>query len=191
MKTETINIYKFSELSDSAKEKAYDYIRTNWHYLGENVLYESIDSLKKFSEFYGLDLDYSISIFPDRGENITAKISNDDIYKLRGVRLFKYLTNNFEKILPAYSKDKKLKNMLAESCPFTGMMYDETLLDKMREFMKKPSDIDFQDLIDDCTSDLLKAIHSEGDYIYSYEGLKEMILDNDEVYDFLEDGTFH
>ena len=68
-------------------------------------------------------------------------------------------------------------------------MYDEVLLDDIRAFMKKPYDISFQDLIENCTYSLLKAIHDEGEYIYSDEGLLDLCQANE--YEFNIGGSFY
>ena len=167
-------IYSYTIESHPDKDAVYEWVRSNWHDLGDFGLSDSIESLKGFCNHYDLELDYSISIVPDRSEHIYISFKNDDVNELRGVRLYKYLVNNYS---------------LDEDCPFTGFVHDEVLLDDIREFMKKPYDISFQDLIENCTHKLLKAIHDEGEYIYSDEGLKEMCEANE--YEFNEDGSIY
>ena len=169
----TITTYNINEHPD--KEAAYQYIRDNWHDLGQHYLDESIESLKAFSDYFNADLDYAISVVPDRGEFITCNIADENISKLSGNRLRTYLVNNFSKI--------------STCCPFTGCCYDETLLDQLRAFIKAPDGRDFQELLSDATSDLLKDLHSEGEYIYSDEGIHELLESNE--YDLLIDGSIH
>ena len=170
---QTINIYSYDELNEAAKQKAISEIQENEHYLGDVPLFEAIESLKGFSNYYNLSLTYSLSIIPDRGEHITATIEDDDLAELSGVRLFKYLTNNFDTYISQYTK--KRASTLAGDCPFTGVCYDEFLLDEIRSFMKQPDERTFQELINDCTTNLKRTLHNEGEYIYSDEGIKELL----------------
>ena len=171
----THKIHTYTIDSHPDPESVYDWVRDNWHDLGEHSVYEAIDSLKAFASYYDADLDYSIGIVSDRGEFISLDIS-EDISELSGVRLWKYLQKN-------YPVD------LSGNCPFTGIVWDETLLDGIREFMKKPDSRDFSDLLSDCSDKLLSAIHSEGEYIYSDEGLKDLLEANQ--YEFTESGEFY
>lgn len=183
MKTHTIKTYTIDEHPDP--DLVYDWVRNNWHDLGDNVLQESLESLKGFAAYYDAKLDYSFGINPDRGEHITIKIEDDNIADLSGVRLYKYLDNHYALCPNQYTN--KLEATLSGSCPFTGVCYDETLLDAIRDFMKKPDDRTFQDLLTECGDNLLDTIHKEGEHIYSDEGLKETLSANE--YDFKEDGS--
>ena len=178
MKLKTQLIYKIDEHPD--KEAYYEWIRSNWHDLGEFTVQDALESLKGFSNYYDLNLDYSISIFPDPGEHITAKVTNKDIAELSGIRLFKYLVNNYSHLVSLSLTFE------CGSCPFTGMVYDEVLLDEIRAFLKKPDSRSFQELIDDCTGKLMTTLNNEGEYIYSDEGLKDLCQANE--YEFTIDG---
>ncbi len=169
----TITTYYIDEHPD--QDAVYQFIRENWHGLGQHYIDEAIESLEACSNYFNADLDYSIGIFPDRGEFISLKLDNDAIANLSGNRLRTYLVNNYPDI--------------NESCLFTGVCYDEALLDPFRDFIKKPNDQTLQDLLNDAGHSLLKDIHSEGEYIYSDEGLKELCQIND--YEFLETGELY
>ena len=156
-------------------EAVYDWIRSNWHDLygwqGENV-----DSFKGFcSEFNLSDLDYSISTCSY--SYATGKIQDEDIATLSGVRLFKYLQNNHD-----------LDKLLSGNCPFTGYCLDENLLDSIRAFMKTPDTRDFQELINDCLNDWVKAYIADWEYTYTDEALKETCECNE--YYFSSNGEF-
>jgi len=173
----TITTYTINDHPD--KDAVYEYIRGNWDDLGQHYIEEAVDCLKSFAKYFDADLDYAVSLFPDRGEFISLKLNilsyNTDISELSGNRLRTYLVNNYTKI--------------DECCPFTGVCYDETLLDSFRAFIKKPADQSFQDLLDDSGHNLLKDIHSEGEAIYSDEGIHELLEIN--KYEFLESGDFY
>lgn len=159
-------------------DKAFEWIRNNWHDLGNNCVEESVDSLKSFCLFFQVDLsEYSIGIFSERSENWVIDV-HADLEKLRGVRLWKYINNNFIAQHP---------DILSGNCPFTGVCYDENLLDEMRAFITRPDDRDWKSLLNDCIADLYTALHSGGEYIYSDEGLKENCESNEYYFD--ENGT--
>ena len=176
MKNEHIVTYTTYTIEDHPDpDQAYQWIRENWHDLGQYVLSEAVESLKVFFDHFSLSrTDYSISLLGDRGEHITGYVP-DELENLSGNRLRTYLVNNF----PEIDKD----------CPFTGVCYDDFLLQPMRDHIKKPTHIDYQELIEDCFYSLLKSIHSEGGYIYSDEGLHELCEANE--YEFLESGEVY
>lgn len=171
MRTHAVTTYTIDEHPN--KDAVIEWVRDNWHDLGEFTIQESIESLQAFADYFGADLDYSIGILPDRGEFVSMHLP-DDIAKLSGVRLYKYIVNNYE---------------LSKDCPFTGVCYDEDLLQPIREFLKHPTNIDFNELIMDCGYSLLKSIHNEGEYIYSDDGIKDFLSGNE--YEFTENGEFY
>jgi len=172
MQTHEIVTYTIEEHPD--KQACYDYVRENWHDLGELDMYDAVETLKSAADYFDLDLDYSISIVPDRGEFIKINFNNDDISNISGVRLYKYLINNFPKI--------------REDCPFTGCFFDEDFLQPIREFLKRPFDIDFSDLISDCCDNLITSLHDQGEYLYSDSGIHELLEINQ--YQFTENGKY-
>ena len=99
MQTKILTGYTIGEHPNP--EKVYDWLRNNWHDLSQHVVDDAIESLKAFAQHEGLELDYSISACPDRGEFITFKNVPDD-YKM-----------------PVIEND----------CPFTGTYYDHLILD--------------------------------------------------------------
>lgn len=148
MKTYTIKTYEFNELSEEAKENAINYVRNNWHDLGQHIVDDVIESLKALEKEIGGRLDYSISIVPDRGEFITLK----DYDKVRLVDL----------------------NKKKDDLPLTGVCWDYDVIDA---------------LMNEDLEEVLNIIHREGEYIYSDEGIQEMLDVND--YEFTEDGRFY
>lgn len=51
-------------------EAVYEWVRNNWHDLGDPDVWDMVGSLKAAKELLGGTLDYSISIVPDRGEYV-------------------------------------------------------------------------------------------------------------------------
>jgi hypothetical protein len=68
MKQETIQAYTIDQHPN--KEAVFQWIRDNWHDLGEFAVNDFIESLKALADAIDGKLDYSIGIFPDRGEFI-------------------------------------------------------------------------------------------------------------------------
>jgi len=166
-------------------DKAIQWMRDNLHDLGNNDVDDALAGLRGFCQHYNIALkECAICIIPVRDECIDVRVEDDDISALSGVRLFKYIQNNFSHYRCKYTNT--IRNTLDGNCPFTGEHYDETLLDPIREFMSKPYEITFSDLINKCTRSLHNALHSQGEYIYSNEGLKKTAELNNDA--FLEDG---
>ena len=138
--------------------RVFDWIRDNWHDLGDFYVQEMVESLKAFSDHIGATLDYSISIVPDRGEYILFRCDHDLV-------------------------DVKKSLDLHGDCPFTGVCYDETILDAFRDC---DSDDSLDDVLRDVEHRVLKDLHNEGEYIYSDEGLRELCEANE--YEFTKSG---
>lgn len=79
--------------------------------------------------------------------------------------------------------DADLKTLVVEDCPLTGCYWDAVVIDALQA----AGNNDRERI--DITSSVLKVLHSEHDYQYSDEGLKEHCLGNN--YHFLTDGSFH
>jgi hypothetical protein len=160
MTIRTIKTKVYTIESHPNPELCYDWIRNNWHSLGNYVVQEALDSLKAFAEHIDATLDYYISVVPDRGEYISLEV-NENI--------------TLDDILPDLD--------LSGGCPFTGVCYDEIILDAFRD---DSNNNDLDTILKDIEYRVLKAIHDEGEYIYSDEGLYELCLGND--YQFKESG---
>lgn len=162
MRQIAFNVHTINEHPDP--EKCFDWIRENWHDLGDYVLEEMIDSLKAAASYFGATVDWSISIFPDRGEYITFDIGEDSAEK------------------PA--RDFVNPGLLSGDCPFTGVCYDEVILDAFRKAERTET---LREVLHDVEYRVLKALHAEGEYLYSDDGLREMCEANE--YEFYEDGS--
>lgn len=198
MRTIRTKIYKFSELSKSAKQTA-----IQWWKDGETFDYlyeEAFDSLKKFCEVFNIDMDSY-----DFNEPYRSKYSfdsEDTILELAALRLRTYLINNYYSTLferKPYGKYEKRENgkwrydryskcqYQETSCPFTGVCYDEDLLYPIRQFILKPTKYDFKDLLEDCMSSLCKSIEGEIKARMEDEAVIETIEANE--YEFTKDGN--
>lgn len=83
----------------------YDWVRGNWHDLGEHVGHEMLDSLKALADHVGGTLDYCFGLFPDRGQFVRITGGNRRL----------------------------LKGLIARDCPLTGVWWDNTVIRGYRE----------------------------------------------------------
>lgn len=177
--TVTTTVYKYDELDDKAKAKARDWYRScgDCYHWGE----ESLASLKAFAEWFGLKIrDYSLGGSDNRHNHVKWGFDrSDDWMCLEDLRLWKYLNNNPHH-LPK----------LDGSCPFTGYCMDESLLDPIRKFMKRPTinnaGTSWIDILKQCVDKFVVDYCSEVDYAYSDEAIAENIEANE--YEFTKEG---
>lgn len=200
MRTISVNLYQFSELSEEGKENAIE----KWREKGIEYFWadEAFESLRKFCEEFNMDFhnaSYSqYSIADCRTNNI-----DDNILELSGIRLRTYILNNHYDILfepKHYGEYKKNLNSnnwkykrysriqyIETSCPFTGYCGDEDLLTPIRNFIKTPNKSDFESLLTDCISSWVESANSDCEYQESDEAIIETIEAND--YEFDSEGN--
>jgi hypothetical protein len=128
-------------------QAVYDWVRGNWHDLGEHTVREMLDSLKALADHVGGTLDYSLGLFPDRGEFV--RITGGNRSWLKGIKSREY--------------------------PLTGVCWDQDVICGYRD--------------GNLESKVLSALHSEGEYRYSDEGIHEHIECNE--YCFKLNGEFY
>lgn len=192
MRTITINICKFSELNESAQESAIANVRATTEYF---FMEEVKTSIEKFCEYFPVNVsDWN---WGPCGCYTLHSMTTDDtaIDELTGPRLVAYLVNNFGHLL-THRREYELKSgkrfvsrVLSEetSCLLTGVCYDETLLDPVRNFINKPDRVTtFKDLMGLCIDNVTQGIRDEIEYTDSDEAIKEQIEAND--YEFKECG---
>lgn len=210
MKQVKIKLYHFDELSDDAKHEVCERERNEHYGFGNLALQDDADermeTLKKFGELFGLKwkIDYdhqyrfitwSFEDYDIDDENICGK------YLWRFLNKFYFRIHTRKEYWAPFKYDDKgrvisptprriSKIMWQErNCPFTGMCYDEDILDEIWKWLKNPDwKISLHDLIDNCFHAYLKSWEAEDDYRLSDEGLSEMIELNWEDKLFFEDG---
>ena len=196
MRQATIDLYKFNELSDEAKQtviEAYrneycDYNSYGWHQ-------ENDESLTAFCDLFNINIrSYDI----DRGHInfINFTINHDsDILHLEFLRLRTYLLNNYGYILykPKYLKHIKGKPYYSKcqtesyNCNLTGYCFDDHLLDEIYKFIKNPDNRSFEELISDCLYSWIFAYRNEIEHIHSDEYITEELIAMG--YEYYENGT--
>jgi len=146
MKEHTV-IYKTWQINEHPnKEKCFDWIRNNWHDLGQFEVEEFAECFKALANYLQTTHDYSVCITGDRGEFLKL--------------------GEFDRSL--------LDDLKAEDCPLTGMHYDHDFINAVKS---------------DELETALSALHANGEYIYSDEGLQDMCEANE--YEFLENGKIY
>jgi len=217
MKTIEIQIYKFDELSESAKQNAINEYRKNDSY--DFIYSDAENTVKAFCNAFNVKTSYR-SWLDCNTSNI-----EDDILNLTGLRLRKYLINNFgstlykrkylkigkvteaKKPFHPMRKNNEIKHglnkgkfytsyysnfsNLGNDCNLTGMCYDCDIMQPIYDFLELRSfdNTNFEDILNDCFDAMRKTIDNEIDYRYTEEFIIEEIKAND--YDFTVDGQIY
>lgn len=204
MKTRTITVYSFDELSDKAKQNAIEYFRNRNYEDGNFWANENRQSMEKFAELFPIKVtDWS---YGGRGEGVSFRFTDDyNLEGMKGLRLAKYIWNNYKDNIykPRYysicngikncvglnSKGRYSKVQITEfGCPFTGFYMDNEILAPIFDFMRAPSpNTDFKDLLNDCFNAWVKACNDDVESQNSDENIIETIEANE--YEFDENGN--
>jgi hypothetical protein len=193
-RTINIEIYKINELSEKAKEKALNdyYDTTDYAWAKENE-----DTMKKFCEVFPV----SLNTWEYDTCNGYYRFEFDPLdyeYEIRefsGIRLYKYLVNNYYDDLfpfkrlwhPKKGYSKVFRNY--EGCPFTGYYLDNTILEPIYEFLKKPDSTSFYELMDRCFQAWIDGCVKDCEDYYTMERFIETSEAND--WEYTADGKFY
>lgn len=197
MQTKTINIYTINELSEEAKEKAYYNWLQDFYYSWDK---ENTDTLNAFARIFPVEINrYE---YDDSSSYIDFDMTCDDnIADLSGVRLLKYIYNNYYHDIfkgKFFSKSKWVdgkftykhrysKVIKDNSCTLTGYCMDLEILNPIYKFLQKPKDnITFADLMENCLDCWVNACQHDYKYCSSLEGFIDEVGGGD--YEYLEDG---
>lgn len=161
MKTVTRNyeVYEVTELSNEARNRAYN----NWLSNSCYYPYESGDNntLYEFIRLFDLKINnYECSAY---SHNFSFESLNDEeIDELNGLRLYKYLINNYWHHLFKHKRYChknyftngvwRLSNIFyTNECVLTGVCSDEAILEPIYNFLKNPNKCtNFLDLMYEC-----------------------------------------
>lgn len=206
MRTIRTKVYNFNELSEPAKQKA-----INWYRSANDDSYyydDIISSAKAIVDLFGLKTGRSYT-------DIRTGHMDDNILELSGLRLYKYIVNNYYNNLftPKYIKtiDRELKckqfickvhtgvkgkftqlfsklTMVNDGCPLTGVCSDYDILQPVYDFLKKPDkSTTFEDLIKDIEHEISKTFRDTEEWVNSDEFIKDELINNE--YEFTKDGN--
>lgn len=175
MRTCTVKLYKYEELTEDAQERARDAARGRGWY-GDAWDGEWRDTMNKAADALDLTaVDWSVGF----GSPTYARVSaHEDAAELVGVRAWKYL----QKYVDAIGEEG--------ACPFTGYCGDETFLDPLRAFLKRPDTTStVQDIMDACATAWANGWLADMEYQTTDEYVAEDLAANE--HEFTESGTFH
>jgi hypothetical protein len=180
MKTITKPIYRLEELPKKKQDKIIDRLRDEMKYPWYD---DNKAVLDEFEEIFPVKIE---SWEYEYNEYIGFKLLvNDDILDLKGLRLRKWIINNFYNDLFApkymfknmkhrYSKCQKEENILTGYC----IGYD--ILKPIFDFLKNPDETtNVYTLMKKCLYTWIKSCSSDHQWFYSDSGVKEYIENND------------
>lgn len=200
MRVITKTVYTFDELSPEAQQQAIDKERSNVYereFFWRDEAFAAInEGLQAFQ--CKLKSNYSIDWGNKHQSDLTIS-TPENAEELTGIRLRTWLLNNCDsgtltapKTYGKYEErangewryDRYSKILKVDSCcPFTGVCYDESFLDPIRAFIKKPDNSTLQELMEQAAYNVIKDTESEIDYIQSDEGIREYLSGQDYEYD--------
>jgi len=201
MRTKTLNIYTFDELSGEQKRQAIDNYLTSEHQYFDSSDYQ--DSMQAFADVMQISInDYEISTTSHSYISWSPMHDGNLSYDLSGLRLRTYLINNF---MPSFEKPKyystngryvsgqyiyshRHSNCQVEtSCPLTGFYSDNELILPILKFIDNPDNSLLSNIIDLCLSSFVSSWVSDMEYRGSYDYISEHFIANG--YEFYADGS--
>lgn len=205
------HVYRFSELPEETQEKILDDWRNNDIFPFEQ---EHKGTLEDFENRFPIHVKHwEVDLYGR--SHISAEFTDAaEIENLSGIRLVKYLYNNhfldlyerkyltnlknheYREVAHPMLKTIKLSNgkyfhvvqsriQYDQAMP-TGVYTDYNIRKPLYDFLKKPRDITFYDLLNDCLQEWLYTFQKDIEYYYSDENIKDTIESNN--YWFNESG---
>ena len=188
----TYHLYMIEELEDKAQEKAY----SDWQCNPHEYVWAS-DNCKTLTAFCDL---FHVRCTNYSYDSCTYNYSfltdwSGEIENLSGIRLATYLYNNFYSFIfqskTYWTKNSKKKRkshiFVHSSCPLTGFIMDDILLQPIYEFLQHPDSRTFEKLIDDCLNTFFMSCRDDCDFCSSEDYFKEESANNN--WEYLADGT--
>ena len=188
--TRTYTLYRITELSEEAKEKAYNQWLCNGYFYGWT--HENRQTFDAFCERFGIvcrnwrydACNYSYD-YHSRQE--------DCIDGLSGWRLMAYLMNNHwnDLYMPKYfwkgTKGRKSRIFVDICCPLTGYYIDDCILDPIYKFLKSPTgNVTFDNLMNKCLDSFFRACRDDMESTQTLEYFTEE--SNANGWEYLSDG---
>ncbi len=197
MQTVQVNLYNVNELDRTAKERAYqNYCNGEQYFWTE----ENKDTLNRFKEIFPVKIKNWEYGFCNSYINFKfdTYYNENETKELSGVRLLKYIINNYYDYL--YSPKVYIKNGIylvgkdnkqrkskitcqKNDCQLTGYYMDCEILQPIYDFLEKPNKYTtFEDLMNDCLQSWLVACNKDFEYAYSEEAFIEDSEANERLY---------
>jgi len=202
MRTIRTKIYKFYELTEKAKEQAIENCRPKEIFWAE----ENKQSMEAFADCFNVHV--TSWAYGDYRSGVDFNHSLDEGREnMIGHRLATYFWNNYKESIykpkqywicegrkntvGVNSKHRESKIFLYDelACPFTGYYMDNVILGPIFEFMRKPDNRTFEDVIGDCFAAWVKGCNDEIEYSNSDKAIIEEIENQDR--EFYANGKEH
>ena len=198
MKEITVKLYRFEELNEDVQKEVIE----NWR---NDDYFEATDverTLEAFENMTGIRVRYKYDSYS--GHISFTSDFDDDILELSGIRLMKYVANNFFDDIHEGKyfgtiriennkyvvKSRHSRIIFSRDCPLTGVCFDIDILEPMYDVLdgKHVDSVNFtfNDMIEECLESWLKSSIAEYEYWLSKEYIREEIEAND--YYFTENG---
>lgn len=179
--------FHIDDLTEEAQQKAYEeWLNSPYHEYNWDS--ESLDTIRDGLRALGASLDnYSIDWGNANGSNVS--FSCECPVEDNPVRLRTWVLNNHYDVLFKPKKfGKRTSKILytTTDCPLTGMCFDEDFLDPLRAFIKRPTNLTWKELLEDCARGVLKAAEADYNHQMSFEGFLDTARANE--FEYEEDG---
>jgi hypothetical protein len=173
MRTISVGVFEYSELSEKAKE----YICSQWQEMdGYNWATEALDSLRKLAEhFDGRLTDWEISWDGSTYSHATFDMPDEEL----DVDDFAVLLGK----LGSYDEETGCGH---GDCVLTGYCMDEAAIDGLRQHWLTCGELDLNKLMQAAFTSLLASCQEDYEYQYSDEAMADTCAANG--YEFYEDG---
>lgn len=193
MRTIEITAYTFNELNEDAKQTALDNFSND---LSIELSHQELEnSIEQFHKVFGTKSGYRSWLDLSKGH------IDDDILDLSGLRLLKYLINNFwgdlfkPKYYSKWRKGSETENrpqlvkryskvQFEANCVLSGVCYDNDILEPIYNFLKNPEpEITFERLLNKCENCFTVVYNSIEEDLNSDEQKAETIQANELEFD--------
>ena len=201
MRTETIKIYKFDELSETAQRRAWE----NGPDFSNDHADEYAATLAAFEKAFDIKV-YRYNVgYPGTTFAYVKAGPAAEAPENRPLRLAAYMWNNYADYIKKgryYSRGRYVNGKYQykfrysritfemDNCPLTGVCMDYDILQPVIDclhYKRFYNSID--DLFDDCLTDFFRAWENEIEYQNSFEYFAEMAEINE--WEFLENGEWY
>lgn len=188
--TKTYEVYSYDELDESAKETALAEFYSDEYFWGD----DNKSVLDRFEEIFPIEV--KNWEYGDCGAFVSFEFSYNysEVKELTGIRLLKYLVNNYyhalftAKYISKYTNNHKhisrhSKCQVDNCCVLTGYYIDHAILDPIYKFLKNPDkNTTFYDLMNYCLQSWVSACQVDYEYQYSREGIEQTIEANEYLF---------
>ena len=198
VKVTKTEVYSFDELSEKAKENAHNEFLNEEHYFWGDDNQKTLDAFCAVFPITAKDWEYGYRNYISGSMPTADSDTEKAYYDFTGIRLLKYIVNNYwhylfkrkfigslknkEKFTPIYSRCQ-----CESCCVLTGYCIDDAILQPIYDFLKKPDKTStFEDILKDCLESWIIACNKDYEDSCSQEYFTEHAEANN--YEFTEDG---